>query len=57
MLTRLYRLWLEEEAQDMVEYALLLGFVALSVVAIGAGIGPSVKGIWSGISSAFTAAS
>ena len=41
----------------MVEYALLLGFVALSVVALATGVGLSVKGIWSGISSAFTAAS
>jgi Flp pilus assembly pilin Flp len=41
----------------MVEYALLLGFVGLSVVGLATGVGLSVKGIWSGIASAFTAAS
>jgi Flp pilus assembly pilin Flp len=38
--------WQEEVGQDMVEYALLLGFVALAAVTIYQGVAGQVKGLW-----------
>jgi Flp pilus assembly pilin Flp len=53
--------WQEEDGQDMVEYALLLAFVALAGVSLLSGISTSIKGIFTSIStnlaSANTAAS
>jgi Flp pilus assembly pilin Flp len=37
----------EEEGQDLVEYTLLLAFVALASAALFIGAGGSVQGIWS----------
>jgi Flp pilus assembly pilin Flp len=44
MLKRLLR---EEQAQDLVEYTLLLAFVCLASAAIFIGAGQSLTGIWS----------
>jgi Flp pilus assembly pilin Flp len=41
-----YTFWQEEVGQDMVEYALLLGFVALAGVSLLSGIRTSMSGIW-----------
>jgi pilus assembly protein Flp/PilA len=41
----------DESGQDMVEYALLLAFIALAVVGVLSGVKTQVKGIWSTISS------
>ncbi len=40
-------LWQEEVGQDMVEYALLLGFVALAAVSLLTGVRTSISSIWS----------
>jgi len=46
------RFFYEDECgQDMVEYSLLLAFVALAVVGLLTGVKVQVKGIWSTISS------
>jgi Flp pilus assembly pilin Flp len=37
----------EEEGQDMIEYTLLVAFVALASAAIYIGAGNQIKGIWS----------
>ena len=37
----------DENGQDLVEYSLLLAFVALASAALFAGAGDSVEGIWS----------
>jgi len=37
----------EEGGQDLVEYSLLLAFVALASAALSIGAGTSVAGIWS----------
>jgi Flp pilus assembly pilin Flp len=42
--------WQEEVGQDMVEYALLLGFVALAGVSFLNGIRTTISGIWTTIS-------
>jgi Flp pilus assembly pilin Flp len=42
--------WQENEGQDMVEYALLLGFVALAGVSLLSGIRTSISSIWTQVS-------
>jgi Flp pilus assembly pilin Flp len=44
MITRFLR---EESGQDLVEYTLLLAFVALASAAIFIGTGTTITGIWS----------
>jgi Flp pilus assembly pilin Flp len=41
--------WQAEDAQDMVEYALLLGFVALAAVSLLSGVRDTISNIWSQI--------
>jgi Flp pilus assembly pilin Flp len=42
----LHKFWLEEEGQDLIEYSLLITFIAIACLAlIGAGK-PAVNGIW-----------
>jgi Flp pilus assembly pilin Flp len=36
----------DEQGQDLIEYTLLLAFVALASAALFIGAGDSVKGIW-----------
>jgi pilus assembly protein Flp/PilA len=43
--------WQEEDGQDMVEYALLLAFVALAAVALLGGVRGSISTIWTSVSS------
>ena len=40
-----------EEGQDMVEYSLLLAFIALAAVGLLSGIKTQISGLWSTISS------
>jgi Flp pilus assembly pilin Flp len=46
----------EERGQDLIEYTLLLAFVALTSATLFAGVGRSVKGIWSTVNSQLVAA-
>ena len=39
-------LWNEEQGQDLIEYTLLMAFVALASAALFLGAGSSIKGIW-----------
>jgi len=48
--------WNEEDGQDMVEYTLLLGFIALTGAAVLTGIRDQTFSIWRAISAGFTAA-
>jgi Flp pilus assembly pilin Flp len=45
------RFWEEEQGQDMVEYSLLLAFIALAAVGLLTGVKTQIKGIWSTINS------
>jgi Flp pilus assembly pilin Flp len=38
--------WCDEQGQDLIEYTLLMAFVAIAVVGLFAGAGGSVKGVW-----------
>lgn len=56
MLSKLTRLYRDEEGQDMIEYALLAAFISIvAIVAIKA-IGPLVLGIYEDIVDALTPA-
>ena len=43
--------WQEEDGQDLVEYSLLLAFIALAAVALLSSAGRSIKTMWTGINS------
>jgi Flp pilus assembly pilin Flp len=46
MATYLYNFWQEEDGQDLIEYSLLITFIAIACAAIlGAGR-PAVNNIW-----------
>jgi Flp pilus assembly pilin Flp len=47
----LKELWQGEEGQDLVEYSLLLAFIAMSAMALLVTAGGSVKTVWTGINS------
>ncbi len=47
MATMMRSFWLEESGQDLIEYALLLAFVALAAAAIFIQAGATLTGIWS----------
>ena len=42
----LNNLWNDEQGQDLIEYTLLMAFVALASAALFIGAGGSIKGIW-----------
>jgi Flp pilus assembly pilin Flp len=47
----------DEEGQDLIEYSLLMSFIALSAMAILVAAGGSIKTLWSGINIQLTSAS
>jgi Flp pilus assembly pilin Flp len=53
----LQHFWNDEQGQDLIEYTLLMAFVALASAALFLGAGGSVKGIWSVTNSQLAAAS
>ncbi len=57
MLKHLMNFWREEEGQDLVEYALLLVFIALVVMVMLGGVGSSVNSVFSKANSALGGAS
>jgi len=46
-MTFLRNFWKEDQGQDLIEYTLLMAFVALASAALFLGVGNSIKGIWS----------
>jgi Flp pilus assembly pilin Flp len=56
-MTWLQHFWNDEQGQDLIEYTLLMAFVALASAALFLGAGGSVKGIWSVTNSQLAAAS
>jgi Flp pilus assembly pilin Flp len=59
-MTLLRNFWNDEQGQDLIEYTLLMAFVALASAALFLGAGGSIKSIWTTtnnqLSSAATAA-
>jgi len=52
----LKKFWHEESGQDLIEYTLLMAFVALASAALFIGAGQSIQGIWSATNSQLSAA-
>ncbi len=48
--------WKEEEGQDLVEYSLLLAFIALAAVSVLSSVKSSISSIWTAINTNMTAA-
>jgi Flp pilus assembly pilin Flp len=55
-MTIMNRLWKDESGQDLVEYTLILGFVALASAALYATISTDILDIWTKASNAMKAA-
>jgi len=49
-------LWKDESGQDLIEYTLLMAFVALASAALFIGAGGSIQGIWSTVNTQLSAA-
>ena len=50
----LMRIWRDRRGQDLIEYALMAGFVAVAAGAIMPGISSSISSIFSQVSSVMT---
>jgi Flp pilus assembly pilin Flp len=50
------RIWRDTRAQDLIEYALMAGFVAVAAGAIMPGVATSISTIFSKVQSVMTAA-
>ena len=48
-MTILRNFWNEDQGQDLIEYTLLMAFVALASAALFIGAGGSVSGIWGAV--------
>ena len=48
------RIWVDERAQDLIEYALMAGFVAVAAGAIMPGVATSISRIISSVASVLT---
>jgi len=48
--------WKDEQGQDLIEYTLLMAFVALASAALFLGVGGNVSGIWTQTNTQLTAA-
>ena len=46
----------EEQGQDLIEYTLLMAFVALASAALFLGAGSSIKGIWTSMNTQLSTA-
>ena len=53
----LIRFWNDDQGQDLIEYTLLMAFVALASAALFIGAGGSISGIWSVTNSQLAVAS
>jgi Flp pilus assembly pilin Flp len=54
--TAMKMFWNDEQGQDLIEYTLLMAFVALASAALFLGAGGSISGIWTTSNSQLVAA-
>jgi Flp pilus assembly pilin Flp len=52
----LRNLWIDDQGQDLIEYTLLMAFVALASAALFLGAGNSIMGIWTTTNTQLSAA-
>lgn len=57
MLSFMKKFWQEESGQDLIEYTLLMAFVALASASLFISAGGSVSNIWQGASTQLSNAS
>jgi Flp pilus assembly pilin Flp len=57
MINIVRKLWNDESGQDLIEYTLLLAFLALVAAGVFISSGTTVKGIWNTASTQLTSAS
>ena len=57
MIQRLYRFWSEEDGQDLIEYSLLITFIALATMWVMGSGRPIVNSIWTGANTTISNAS
>jgi Flp pilus assembly pilin Flp len=55
-MTRIHNFFSDDQGQDLIEYTLLMAFVALASAALFIGAGGSIKGIWTTSNSQLSAA-
>jgi Flp pilus assembly pilin Flp len=55
-MSQLKRFFTDESGQDLIEYTLLMAFVALASAALFIGGGKSIQGIWTATNSQLSAA-
>lgn len=55
-LERLIELWREEDGQDLIEYSLLMAFIALSIVSLLTMVGGDLTQAWTSISITYSSA-
>ena len=55
-MTTINRFLNDEQGQDLIEYTLLMAFVALASAALFIGAGSSIKGIWGATNTQLTTA-
>jgi len=55
-MTYLRNFWKDDQGQDLIEYTLLMAFVALASAALFIGAGGSIKGIWTTTNTQLSAA-
>lgn len=55
-MARIKQFLLDDQGQDLIEYTLLMAFVALASAALFLGAGGSISGIWSSSNSQLVAA-
>ena len=56
MLQRLRAFWKDEDGQDLIEYSLLITFIAIATMWVVAGGRPTVNAIWTGANQTITTA-
>jgi len=56
MMSFMRKFWQDESGQDLIEYTLLMAFVALASASIFISAGNSVQGIWGAASTQLTSA-
>ncbi|MGA2131174.1 MAG: Flp family type IVb pilin [Bryobacteraceae bacterium] len=51
-----FHFWTDDQAQDLIEYTLMLAFIALATAALYTGAGGSINTIWSNANSQLSTA-
>ena len=55
-MTLISTFWRAEDGQDLIEYSLLMSFIALAVIALLSTVGSGIGGLWVSISSKVSSA-